>query len=285
MQIGMDIGGSHVSLAQVSWDGQEAEISGFQEADVDTSQSAGKIVDEWTRLIRKSVGEETDLQVGIAMPGPFDYANGISLIRDQGKMIALYGLSVKELLAKSLNIDPDHIAFTNDAEAFLLGESLAGAGRDFENSIGLTLGTGLGSAFKVGDTVRDAKLWTAPFRDGIAEDYLGTGWIRRYAAERFGVEISGMKQLLSGEFGGELEEAILAEFGKTLGEFLHPYLKKMQRPGLVLGGKISLASYRFLPYTRAYLDRRGQTLEVRVGELGERAAILGACLPFISKTI
>ncbi|MBN7812675.1 ROK family protein [Algoriphagus sp. H41] len=280
--LGMDIGGSHASVARILWDGTDAEISKPCEADVDTFQSAGEIVKAWADLVRQAAGSEGDIRLGIAMPGPFDYPNGVSLMIDQGKMKALYGLSVKDLLAESLGIDPAHISFTNDAEAFLLGESLAGAGRGFKNSVGLTLGTGLGSAFKVGEKVWDAKLWTAPFRDGIAEDYLGTDWIRRYTAERFGARVTGMKELLSGGFGREVEEGVLSEFGKSLGEFLYPYLAEMQLTGLVLGGKISLASERFLPYTRAYLDGRGQALDVRVGELGERAAMLGACLPFIS---
>ncbi len=280
--IGVDIGGSHVSVAQVMWDGREAKIRAFHEADVDTSRSAGEIIADWTALIRRSAGDRTDLQVGIAMPGPYDYPNGISLIKDQGKMKALFGLSAKDLLAESLEIAPERIAFTNDAEAFLLGESLAGAGRGFVNSIGLTLGTGLGSAFKIGDEVEDAKLWTAPFRAGIAEDYLGTGWIRRYVFEKFGMTVSGMKELLSGDVAPELAEDVLAQFGTALGEFLSPYAIRTACQGVVLGGKISRASGRFLPYTQAYLEKQGHPLEIRISELGERAAMIGACLPFIS---
>jgi glucokinase len=195
--IGLDIGGSHVSVGRIHWDGRSVVVDNYFESDVDTSREAEEIISDWIDLIQKSSAELSDLRLGIAMPGPYDYPNGISLIKDQGKMKSLYGLSVKNMLAEKLNISRDHINFTNDAEAFLLGESLAGAGRGFENSIGLTLGTGLGSAFKSGAEVTDAKLWTAPFRDGIAEDYLGTAWIRRVAREYFGIEISGMKDLLT----------------------------------------------------------------------------------------
>lgn len=280
--IGLDIGGSHVSVAQVVWDGRQAKITVFHEADVDTHRSAAEIIADWTDLIRKSAGSETDFQLGIAMPGPYDYPNGVSLIKDQGKMKSLYGLSVKNLLAEKLQIDPRQIVFTNDAEAFLLGESLAGAGRGFENSIGLTLGTGLGSAFKVGDAVDDAKLWTAPFRDGIAEDYLGTGWIRRVTEEKLGLKISGLKDLLSGDFDSEPVEGILAEFGGTLGEFLSPYIVSMNCQGIVIGGKIARAANRFLPYTHAYLDSVGSPIQIRISELEERAAMIGACHPFLA---
>jgi glucokinase len=121
--IGLDIGGSHVSVARVHWDGKDVDVSHFFEADVDTHRVADDIISDWTRLIRKSTGDRTDIRLGIAMPGPYDYPNGISLIKDQGKMKSLYGLSVKNLLAEKLRIIADHICFTNDAEAFLLGES------------------------------------------------------------------------------------------------------------------------------------------------------------------
>jgi glucokinase len=282
--VGVDIGGSHCSAARVAWNGEQVQISHFFEADVDTQGTLEEIIATWTKVIRNSVGIEKDFQLGIAMPGPFDYPNGISLIKDQGKMKSLYGLSIKNLLAESLNIAPENIAFTNDAAAFLLGESLAGAGREFQNSIGLTLGTGLGSAIKIQEVVTDAKLWTAPFRTGIAEDYLGTAWFKKYTFEKFGLPISGVKDLLSPDFDPEIAGQVFSEFGKTLGEFLSFYVIRLQCQGVVLGGKISRASDRFLPATKAYLERFDYPLEIRISQLEENAALIGSCLPFISST-
>lgn len=282
--IGVDIGGSHISAARVEWDGVNAQTVDFFEADVDTSRNSEAIISDWSAVIRKAAGDRKDLRIGIAMPGPYDYPNGISLIKDQGKMKSLYGLSVKNLLAERLGISPESIAFTNDAEAFLAGESLAGAGRNFENSIGLTLGTGLGSAIKIQEVIKDAKLWTAPFRDGIAEDYLGTAWFVGYLKERFGKSVYGVKDLLSPEFDQAIAEEVFSQFGKTLGEFLSIYVIRLQCQGVVLGGKISRAADRFLPYTKSYLEKFDYPLQIRVSELEEKAALIGACLPFISNT-
>ena len=283
MLIGSDIGGSHISVAQVSWNGNKAHISAFHESDVDTSISAAEIISNWAELIRKSAGDQTDFELGIAMPGPYDYPNGISLIKEQGKMKSLDGLSVKNLLADSLKINPQHISFTNDAEAFLLGECLAGAGRGFTKSMGLTLGTGLGSALQTDGEVNDAKLWTAPFRDGIAEDYLGTAWIKQIAVEKLGNNIKGMKELLSGGFDDLIVADILSQFGLALGEFLAQYAVPHQCEGVVLGGKMSKSAYRYLPCTETFLESLGHPLEIRISELGEQAAMIGACLPFILK--
>lgn len=281
--IGVDIGGSHISAANVELREGKADFYNFFEADVDTFDDKEAIISVWSKVIKMAAGESKNYKVGVAMPGPYDYENGVSLIKDQGKMASLYQLSVKNLLAESLEILPSHIAFTNDAEAFLAGESYAGAGKGFQNSIGITLGTGLGSAIKVHEVVKDGKLWTAPFRDGVAEDYLGTAWFIKYALDQFGIEISGVKEMLNQDFDSEVSKKIFETFGRTLGEFLFPYLIRLRCEGVILGGKVSLASKHYLPTTNSYLETLGYSIPFKISELGERTALIGACLPFLSK--
>lgn len=281
--IGVDIGGSHISAASLTFNSGEVRLADFQESSIDTTASADALISAWSEVIRASAGGSQNFQVGIAMPGPYDYPAGISLIQDQGKMKSLFKLSVKNLLAKSLDIPSSNIQFTNDAEAFLLGESLAGSGKDFKNSIGITLGTGLGSAIKMGDVVKDAKLWTAPFRDGIAEDYLGTNWFVQEAENRFNLSISGVKEL--GESTSIQQEAdiLFQIFGKALGEFLLPYLIRLQAEAVILGGKIALLNARFLPATTQYLIQNGCLAKIKISTLGEQAALIGACQPYINQ--
>ena len=281
--IGVDIGGSHISAALLSVDDCEVKILDFHEADVDTLGSAAEIIEAWSWVINLAKGKQENAQIGIAMPGPFDYPNGISLIKDQGKMKSLFGLSVKKLLAESLKVNPENIIFTNDAEAFLIGETYAGASRGFENSIGLTLGTGLGSAIKIQDMVKDGKLWTAPFRNGIAEDYLGTAWFRKVAIERFGLNIEGVKDLLAHDFDSAISEEIFSEFGNTLGELLAQNIIRLHCQEVDLGGKIARASNRFLPYTEAYLYKLSYPIEIKISQLEDKAPLIGACFPFVSK--
>lgn len=278
--IGVDIGGSHISAGQVGFEDQQAKVVKFVETDVDVFASADHILDDWAALIARLIDDPKELRIGIAMPGPYDYSTGVSLIKDQGKMFSLYGLSVKNLLAIRLNVDPFQIEFTNDAEAFLAGESYAGSGQNFENSIGITLGTGLGSAIKVRDKIQDGKLWTASFRSGIAEDYLSTAWFVKYVKGQFGVEITGVLDLIQPDFDSELADMTFKEFGFALGEFLNPYLVAYQSKGVVLGGKVSLSSDRFLGYTHDYLRDQGKDLPIVVSFLGEKSALIGSVLPF-----
>lgn len=279
--IGVDIGGSHISAANVVLGDGKALFHNFHEADVDTFQGQDSIIREWTKVISSAASNSRDIKVGIAMPGPYDYEMGVSLIKDQGKMASLYQISVKDLLAESLGISTGQVQFTNDAEAFLKGESYAGAGKDFQNSIGITLGTGLGSAIKVQDVVKDAMLWTAPFRDGIAEDYLGTGWFVKYALEQYGAVISGVKDLTDEGFDSKISNQIFEIFGRAVGEFLFPYLIRLHSDGVVLGGKVSLAGEYYLPTTHSYLEKMGYPIVIKKSVLGEKSALIGACLSFL----
>ena len=67
-------------------------------------------------------------RVGVAAPGPFDYENGICMVHGLGKLEGLFNVDMRAELARAA-CRPTSIRFLNDAEAFLLGESVAGAAR------------------------------------------------------------------------------------------------------------------------------------------------------------
>jgi glucokinase len=283
--IAADIGGTHISVASIRWSGENAVVDQLIHKEVDTTETSEKIISLWAETIKHVVENRSQYLLGISMPGPFDYQRGISLIKSQGKMRSLFGLSVKELLSEKLEISPRSILFTNDAECFLKGESLVGAGKGYTNLIGLTLGTGLGSAIQIDEVTKDAKLWTAPFRNGIAEDYLGTNWFISRAQEGFGIKIKGVKELVEPSFDTQISQKMFSEFGRALGEFLFPYVSKLQTQKIILGGKIALSADLFLPSTQSYLGHLGLSLPIAVSQLGENAALMGACASFLSKPI
>lgn len=276
--IGADIGGTHITTATLELNGNQFEVNDLADAHVDTYGASDQIIASWAEVIRKSAGDSTEFSLGIAMPGPFDYREGVSLIQDQGKMKSLYGLSVRNLLAEELGIPPTNIQFTNDAEAFLLGEIMQGTAGNSKRVLGITLGTGLGSAFFLNGKSQDAKLWTAAFRNGVAEDFLGTGWFVNQARSRIDLEIRGVRELI--ELDSSCSESLFQEFGLTFGEFLLPYLSEYEFEQVVLGGKISFSAKRFLPFTHQFLQEHGRELPIKLSQLGEQAALIGACFPF-----
>ena len=97
--ISADIGGTHISVASVHWKDGQALVGSSYHPDINTSQTAEAIIAEWSKAIQQVSGSRSDFYLGISMPGPYDYQNGTSLIKTQGKMRSLYGLSVKNLLS------------------------------------------------------------------------------------------------------------------------------------------------------------------------------------------
>ncbi len=279
--IGADIGGSHISTAAINLTDATVNCPSMHRTHVDAQGDAESILSAWTEAILASiqaVGKENVQGVGLAMPGPFDYPNGISLINDasQNKFLSLYQMSVKQALAQRLGLDANYIRFKNDAECFLLGEVFGGAGKGAKRAIGVTLGTGFGSAFVFDGKSEDGNLWCAPFRGGIAEDSISTRWFIARYKELTGQTLKGVKDLADATKGGNATaKQIFDEFGATLSEFLIPLVVKHQADTLVIGGNIALSWDLFAaPLQRAVAGASPSTLVVQA-QLGEEAALTG----------
>src|SRR5258706_7310953 len=121
---GVDIGGSHVTAALIELASNTIVEGSVNRAKIDASKSAQEIVKDWTTIIKQALASvnQKKLNVGIAMPGPFDYEDGISYIKGQHKYEALYNINVKNLLGESLEQPAQTITFANDASCFLQGE-------------------------------------------------------------------------------------------------------------------------------------------------------------------
>ncbi|RYZ56720.1 MAG: ROK family protein [Chitinophagaceae bacterium] len=276
--LGVDIGGSHITAALVDLD-KRAVVTGSGIRKIVNSQaSAEAILQDWSEVITAvlQTGPDAEKKIGIAMPGPFDYEQGISLIEEQDKFTALYQRNVKTSLAERLAIPPDSIRFMNDASCFLQGEVFGGAATNFNPVLGLTLGTGLGSAFCVNGVAEDADLWKSPFREGIAEDYLSTRWFVGRYQQLTGKTISGVKELLECDAPLDTLQQLFTEFGENLGRFLVPQIRKTGAQAVVFGGNISKAFAFFQAGLNATLNANGINVALKTAVLNEEASLLGA---------
>jgi len=276
--LGIDIGGSHITAAVVDLESRSIIAGSTLRTAVDASLNAEEILNTWCGLIDSVHGpaQPAEAYIGIAMPGPFDYERGISLIKDQPKFQNLYQVNIKEELAKRLHVEPGNIRFINDAASFLQGEVFGGAARDQQKVIGLTLGTGLGASYCADGVAVDAALWDSPFKDGIAEDYLSTRWfVARYEALT-GNTISGVKDLTDLSTEAEVKCQIFQEFGTHLGEFLLPFVEQQQLETVVLGGNISNAHLLFMPALLGQLQKGSRAVVIKIAELKEDASLIGA---------
>lgn len=276
--VGCDIGGSHISTALVDLENKILIEDTFKRQTVNSHDEIAAIIDSWSSCIQSSI-EKSNLEVtaiGIAVPGPFDYEKGISLMKNQNKYEALYEVNVKALLAKKIGFNTEDITFLNDAACFLQGEMFAGAGVIFKRAVGLTLGTGLGSALFLNGHAVDGDLWCAKFRESIAEDYLSGHWLKSTYIKRTGKQIESVKALCDIAETDAGAGATLREFGHTLAEFIFEHLLDKDPEGLILGGNIAKGHVHFLNHTQAKLKEKGVSLSIEIAQLGEMAAIYGA---------
>lgn len=273
--IGIDIGGSHITTAQVHPIKRKIIPSTSIRKHVNSLANREVIFSEWTSAIEKVIAElnKDNLLIGVAMPGPFDYENGISLM-EQGKFTDIFRVNIKEELAQRLSISVNQIHFVNDAAAFLNGEIFAGCVQNYKRIFGITLGTGLGTTFYNGETAEDENLWDSPFRDSICEDYLATRWFINYYTELTGEKISGAKDLL--DKPKEIQSRIFDKYADAFAEFMIKYVRSYNPEVLVIGGNIAKAYPFFQEKFQQNLAKNNINLPVKISAIFEDAAILGA---------
>lgn len=195
---------------------------------------------------------------------------------------ALYGVNVRDALREKLHHPALPITFRNDAEAAILGEARHGAGRAHSRLIGITLGTGLGSAFLVdgvpqtaGDGVpANGWLYCIPRKNATADDFFSTrGLLARLKDD--GHTFSSIQAAVS----DHVTRRCFADFGSELGEFLAPFVKVFKADAVIALGGITQAWERFGPALQAALP-----VPTTRGALGEDAALLGAANLLLSST-
>ncbi len=283
--VGVDIGGSHVSVGCV--DLRNASIlpgSSFR-LPVNPHGQASTILPVWSKAIRLSLQAATSGSVqgiGIAMPGPFDYENGISKIAGVSKLEKLFGVNVKNFLATSLDFE---FLFQNDASCSVVGEYWSGAASGFRRVMGITLGTGFGSTFlENGDVLSEGRgvpnggfLYNVPYKKSIADDHFSSRWFLQRWNQLTGGAVSSVKELYDKAYGGDPAAiAVFSEFSDSLAGFLAPWLKGFQAEILIIGGSISHARGIFLDRLTDAIHDHYKSVEVRIGSLGEDAPVIGA---------
>jgi glucokinase len=272
-----DVGGSHVAAAVCC--GREFHLGPVVSAPHPAEQTSEAFLDLLHDLgVKAGAAEKGKIGAVLAVPGPFDLQAGVSLMRH--KLPYLYGVDLRGALATRFAIDPAQVRFLNDADAFLLGEIGAGAARGFRRAVGLTLGTGIGSAFAVDGRVvaegpgvpHGGEIWNLPYEGGIVEDFVSSRAIAGNYQSRTGTKRE-VVDLAGAVRNDSAAEQAFAEFGRHLGEVIRSLLAGFHAEVIVLGGSISRSADLFLPAVRA---RMGDSpTELRVSELKDSAPLVG----------
>lgn len=274
--LAIDVGGSTLKSGLVNPNGSVGPV---ELTPVDSAAPAEEILDLFASLIEKH-GHKT---VGFGFPGPFDYAKGVCLMEGVAKYGELFKVDIGAALVNRLG--PTQLHFRNDAEAAIVGEALYGSVQAHKRVLGLSLGTGCGSAFLLNGVPQT----TGP---GVPAN----GWVYplSYEGERADdlFSIRGLRSRLRGVgFDGSIPEAATAAcqgnldvlevwmgFGSDLGRFLTPLVRDFQADAVLVLGGIAGAGDLFTPHMQ--ID-----VPLLLGQLGRKAALLGAAQPLFEENL
>jgi predicted NBD/HSP70 family sugar kinase/mannose-6-phosphate isomerase class I len=282
---GIDIGGSHISGAIIL---EGKLVSGsYKKIAIDAQASSQKIIDNIVGLLQAlMISSDTSFSgIGISIPGPFDYENGVSKMVSPGKFEHLFGLHIEQLIRTRLSLlDDIPILFENDATCFLLGQVNNAFGKKYDKVIGLTLGTGLGSVFfskgkvVVNDPLvpPDGHIYNLPFADGLAEDYASVRWFISSYELQSGSKVNNVKEIFDRCEQDPVARKLFAIFGKNLALILLERIKLFQPDAIVLGGNISRAYQYFLPSIQEVFKSNAIATVIVIAEQAEENTLLAA---------
>ena len=239
----LDIGGTFIKCA----DGRQIPISsdGSREVIVQALRRACRAGDPSTPL-----GMTPPSRIGVAIPGPFDYKNGIFLMKH--KFASVYGERFQDLICHSVichsersEESPD-IRFMHDVNAVLKGAiRQLGLGRGITALV--TMGTGLGYSYAIDGEIQESEtgspaksIWNLPYQGGILEDTVSARGIRIAYARKTGDGTQSALSIARRAYAGDIEAMeVYHQVGTVLGEALREQFMDMRVETLLLGGQIA----------------------------------------------
>jgi len=298
--IGVDLGGTNLRAAAITKDGQVLDkISGSTNLQAGRDVVLQDIVGDIIRL-REKYRAEGFAGVGIGVPGFIRMKEGI--IVGSNNLPELEGVPVRDEIEKRLGAQ---VILENDANAAALGEMWRGAGKDVNDLVLLTLGTGLGGGIIVDGRVLHGFVGMAGEIGHITVSPNGNpcgcgnyGCLEKHASA---TAVEGMAYMLGlGEGltakdicdlavqGNEKAQMAYARMGSALGIALATLINIFNFPLYLLSGGVLPAWDYFGPAmfeevkTRSFTFRHAKT-RIEKAILGNEAGLYGAAyLPFQS---
>ena len=151
MRIGIDLGGTNIAAGLVSDDGK---VLAKKSLPTRSERGSAAVLAD-IALLCKELADESPASVrhvGIGCPGTVNSAEGIVLLAPN---INFRDISISQEMSRLLKIP---VLVDNDANCAALGEAKFGAAKGSQNSVTITLGTGIGGGIVIG-----GKIYTGTF--------------------------------------------------------------------------------------------------------------------------
>ena len=285
VRAGVDIGGTKVRIGLVGEKGEllllldKIAMSRFEHGD--------ELMQVIAETIKASIADHSDYElvgVGVGAPGPLNDTHESVMETPNTPIIQNYPLVAR--LGAHFDVP---VKMNNDANVFVLGEAVSGAGKGEAFVYGITLGTGYGHGFVWDGRILSGAHGTAteyglaPYNDGTFEDYASGPALERNYASISGESRTGLQIFQLAQEGNAHALAAWSLLGRSVGHSL-VYVTHLLDPGIiVIGGSLAAGFEFFIESLREVVDahlfenQRGR-LRIEPAELGDAAPVIGSAL-------
>ena len=307
--VGIDLGGMSAKAALFSEDGELLCEEKVKTCSADGFDSTMQKLATLAETVAKKGGVSLDevLSIGVGSPGVVDSRRGVVM---RWSNFDWNDVPFSETLSR-LTKRPVYVA--NDANVAALGEAKFGATAQYQSSILLTIGTGVGGGIvfdgkliegfhsagaELGHiTIREGGLPCACGRRGCYEKYASTTALIRQTrlamaenlqstmwqvAEGRIENVSGRTAFEAARQGDETAKKVIQQFVGYLSEGIADFVNILRPEAIVIGGGISNEGEMLFEPLRKAVDERTYIamdivpLKIVGAKLGNRAGVYGA---------
>ncbi|MBI3335098.1 MAG: ROK family protein [Candidatus Portnoybacteria bacterium] len=234
--LGIDIGGTKIHAIQKSGD-KIVWSSTFKTPKTNRAQFLLQI----EKIILESTSNADILGIGIGVPSPVQPKGGKLC---PANLPSLKGFDLKAYVEKRHKMP---IRIANDAQCFVWGEYLHGAGKGHKNVVGLTLGTGIGGGwildgkFYFGHTFSALEAGHMIINGEQEFEELGASKFLRKMARHDPLELQDMARQ-----GDSEAQKVYISLGKNLAKGIANIINVINPEIIILGGGVANAHDLFL---------------------------------------
>lgn len=306
-----DLGGTNLRMAAIDYSGSILHrVKRSTPHSDDAASIVDAIVESATECLESAGGDASGHAIGLAVPATIKAAEGV--IVSAPNLPSLNGLNLSDAVCKRLGLA---VVLENDGTSAAIGEHWLGASKDVNNSIFITLGTGVGGGIIIngiplrgidGTAGEVGHICVEPMGApcgcgscGCVEQYASATAIVRMTREMLALYpnsiINGAEPLASlavyeaGVSGDELAIEVYRKMGYYLGIAVAGLINILNPEMIVFGGGMSAAWDLFFESARDQIRKRAfrqpcERAKLVRAKLGDDAGMLGvARLAFLAK--
>lgn len=281
--IGVDLGGTNIKLGRFTKNGTCLESVTITTPQPSTPDA---VIHAIADMVNQLNSEKKAIGLGIGTPGPADKHGRIALVAIN--LAQWQNVPLADKLEEKTGL-PTIIA--NDANCAGLGEAWLGAGKDYQNLILLTLGTGVGGAI-----VLNGKLFTGHLGsagelglitlnpNGVACNSGNQGSLEQYVSATAIIRETGKTPKELADLADKNDNSALTfwhNYGLLLGSGLASLIYVLTPEIIIIGGGVCKSGKYFLPALEREIEKRVLPssrigLKIAIAQLENQAGMVGA---------